>query len=124
MTKRIGKAVKDRTTVEIENRVAKRSSGDKLDSNFWRHKKTRERHMTIEESYVPEPINCPVRVVSATGNSSKFRIDENMGWAGVVSDLKIEKIGGSHLELFEPKFVDEIVQATEIFLSELDDAWL
>ena len=122
LTKRIGKAVKDRTTVEIENRVAKRSSGDKLDSNFWRHKKARERHMTIEESYVPEPINCPVRVVSATGNSSKFRIDENMGWAGVVSDLKIEKIGGSHLELFEPKFVDEIVQATEIFLSELGDA--
>jgi len=120
LTKRFGKAVKDRTTVEIENRVARRASAGNLDSNFWRHKKARERHMAIEESYVPEPINCPVRVVSATGNSAKFKIDENMGWADVASDLRIEHAQGSHLELFEPEYVGQIVQATEKFLQELD----
>jgi len=119
LTKRIGKAVKDRTTVEIEHRVARQASTEKLNSNFWRHKKARERHMTIEESYTPQEISCPVRVVSATGNSSKFRIDENMGWAGVASDLRVKKTTGSHLELFDKQYVDQMVQATETFLKEL-----
>ena len=79
LTKRIGKAIKDRTTVEVEHRVAKLASPTTLASNFWRHKKAREQHMSMEENYVPKTIGCPVRVISATGNSFKFRIDESMG---------------------------------------------
>ena len=120
LTKRIGKAIKDRTTVEVEHRVAKLASSAALDSNFWRHKRAREQHMVMEESYVPEAIGCPVRVVAATGNSSKFRIDESMGWSGVVADLRIETAEGSHLELFEAQYVGRMVQLTEKFLAELD----
>ena len=121
LTKRIGKAIKDRTTVEVEHRVAKLASPAMLASNFWRHKKAREEHMVMEESYVPEAIGCPVRVVSATGNSFKFRIDETMGWSGVAKDLRIESAEGSHLELFETQYVGRLVHLTEKFLEELDD---
>ena len=120
LTKRIGKAIKDRTTVEVEHRVAKLASSAVLDSNFWRHKRAREQHMLLEESYVPEPIGCPVRVIAATGNSSKFRIDESMGWSGVAADLRIESAEGSHLELFEAQYVGRLVHLTEKFLGELD----
>ena len=121
LTKRIGKAIKDRTTVEVEHRVAKLASPAMLASNFWRHKKAREQHMAMEEGYVPGKIGCPVRVVCATGNSFKFRIDETMGWSGVVADLKIETAEGSHLELFEAQYVGRLVQLTEQFLGELDE---
>ena len=76
--------------------------------------------MVMEESYVPEAIGCPVLVVAATGNSSKLRIDESMGWSGVVADLRIETAEGSHLELFEAQYVGRMVQLTEKFLAELD----
>ena len=121
LTKRIGKAIKDRTTVEVEHRVAKIASPAMLASNFWRHKKAREQHMAMEEGYVPEAIGCPVRVVSATGNSFKFRIDETMGWSGVADDLRIESTEGSHLELFETQYVGRLVHLTEKFLGELDE---
>ena len=121
LTKRIGKAIKDRTTVEVEHRVSKIASPAVLDTNFWRHKRAREQHMSLEESYVPKAIDCPVRVVAATGNSSKFRIDENMGWSEVAADLRIENAEGSHLELFETQYVGRLVQLTEKFLGELDN---
>jgi len=121
LTKRISKAIKDRTTVEVEHRVSKLASSTMLESNYWRHKKAREHHMSLEEHYTPEKVACPVRVVSATGNSSKFRIDENMGWAGVAADLRIENTDGSHLELFEEAYVDQIVRVTEKFLGELGE---
>ena len=92
-----------------------------LASNYWRHKKAREHHMSLEEHYTPEKVACSVRVVSATGNSSKFRIDENMGWSGVAADLRIENTDGSHLELFEEAYVDQIVRVTEKFLGELGE---
>ena len=120
LTKRIGKAIKDRTTVEVEHRVAKLASPTMLASNFWRHKKAREHHMAMEESYVPEAISCPVRVIAATGNSSKFRIDESMGWSEVAPDLRVENTEGSHLELFEMQYVGQLVHLTEKFLDELN----
>ena len=55
LTKRIGKAIKDRTTVEVEHRVAKLASSTMLASNFWRHKKAREHHMACLLYTSPSP---------------------------------------------------------------------
>ena len=120
LTSRLGRAVKDRTAFEVEHRVAKLTSAAGIDSTFWRHKKAREIHMTIEESYVPQEVRCPVGVVVATGNSSKFRVDDKMGWGDLVSDLRVEEIEGSHLQLFDEPFVEGIVKATEVFLNEFE----
>ena len=76
--------------------------------------------MTMEESYVPQAVRCPVGVVVAKGNSSKFRVDDKMGWGDLVSDLRIQEVQGSHLQLFEEPFVEGIVKATEIFLNEFE----
>ena len=115
LTTRLGRAVKDRTAFEVENRVARLKTNVGVDSTFWRHKKARESHMTMEESYVPKAVSCPVGVVVAKGNSSKFRIDDNMGWGDLVGDLRIQEVQGSHLELFEDPFVEGIIKATETF---------
>jgi amino acid adenylation domain-containing protein len=120
LAKRISRSVKDRASFEFENRLAKTISVDRLDNTFWRHKKAREQHMAIEERYAPEPVGFPARIVFATGNSSKLRVEEDMGWAGVASDLQVQRIEGSHLEIFDKEYVGEIVQATETFLLELE----
>ena len=44
-----------------------------------------------------------------------------MGWSGVAADLRIENTDGSHLELFEEAYVDQIVRVTEKFLGELGE---
>ena len=117
LTKRTLKAVRDRAKTEIENRIA-RGKSEESGSAFWRHRKTRERHMQIEESYVPQRLQGPLRVVSATGNGSKFRVDEHMGWRVVSDDLKVREVPGVHLELFNDDYVSGILESTEFFLKE------
>ena len=117
LTKRTLKAVRDRAKTEIENRIA-RGKSEEIGSAFWRHRKARERHMLIEESYLPQRLQGPLRIVSAIGNGSKFRVDEHMGW-GVVSDnLKIREVPGTHLELFNEEYVKGLLESTEFFLKE------
>ena len=117
LTKRTLKAVRDRAKTEIENRIA-RGKSEESGSAFWRHRKTRERHMQIEESYVPQRLQGPLRVVSATGNGSKFRVDEHMGWRVVSDNLKVREVPGVHLELFNEEYVGGMLESTEFFLEE------
>ena len=117
LTKRTLKAVRDRAKTEIENRIA-RGKSEEIGSAFWRHRKTLERHMLIEESYVPQKLQGPLRVVSAKGNGSKFRVDEHMGWTVVSDDLKVREVPGLHLELFNDEFVNGMLESTEFFLEE------
>ena len=119
LTKRIGQAVQDRATVELENRLAKRMSNDDVAGGFWRHKKCREHHMAVEEHYKPQTFGMPLSLVVATGNSSKFRTDETLGWSGVAANLNRIEVPGSHLELFDDPHVDNMVAATEEFLQKL-----
>ena len=117
LTKRTLEAVRDRAKTEIENRIA-RGKSDETGSAFWRHTKARERHMLIEESYVPQKLQGPLRLVSATGNGSKFRVDEQMGWGFVSDNLKVWEVPGVHLELFNAEFVSGMLESTEFFLEE------
>lgn len=118
LTKRTFQAVRDRATLEIENRVSRMKSED-TESAFWRHKQARERHMIIEKSYVPGNLQGPLRLIAATGNGSKFRADESLGWAVVSNDWKVLEVPGSHLELFNDDYVKGMLESTEIFLKEL-----
>ena len=61
----------------------------------------------------------PLSLVVATGNSSKFRTDETLGWSGVAANLNRIEVPGSHLELFDDPHVDNMVAATEEFLQKL-----
>ena len=63
-------SVRDRATFEFTNRLSQLKSND-TDSAIWRHLKTRQKHMHIEEFYVPQMVKGPIRIVSATGNGSK-----------------------------------------------------
>ena len=117
LTKRTLEAVRDRAKTEIENRIA-RGKSDETGSAFWRHTKARERHMLIEESYVPQKLQGPLRLVSATGNGSKFRVDKQMGWGFVSDNLKVWEVPGVHLELFNAEFVSGMLESTEFFLEE------
>jgi len=116
LTKRIRQAVTDRATVELENRLAKRKSVDDQAGGFWRHKKCREHHMAVEENYKPQSFSMPLGLVVATGNSSKFKTDETLGWSEVVSDLTCIEVPGSHLELFDGHHVGNMVAATDQLL--------
>lgn len=119
LTKRTFRAVRDRATVEIENRVSRMKSED-TESAFWRHKRARERHMAMEKQYLPGALSGPLRLIAATGNGSKFRSDASLGWAVVSNDWKVLEVPGSHLELFNDDYVKGLVDSTEIFLQELD----
>ena len=114
LTKRATKAIRERTKFELENRVAANKSD--LESQFWRHKKAREGHMAIEERYQPIAISSPLRLVVADGNSSKYKVDEQMGWGDLANDLKTIQVAGSHLELFDQPYVEGMISATEEFL--------
>ena len=114
--KRVTKAIKDRATTEIENRIASRKQDDELESAFWRHKKAREWHMEIEQHYIAAPVQSPIRVVIATGNSSKYKLDDMMGWGDVAADLETQTIPGSHLELFDRPWLEGIINSTEAWL--------
>ncbi len=115
-TKRLGRAVRDRATVKVENRLAQRRSRDDQAGGFWRHKKCREHNMLIEESYRPNRIGTPLRLVVATGNGSKFGTEQTLGWSKVAGDLEFIEVPGSHLELFNAPYVEHMVAATEQFL--------
>lgn len=110
--RRTTKALKDRATREIEHRLAARQKDTEIDSAFWRHKKARKLHMEMEERYVPVSISAPLGVVIAKGNSSKFKLDQYMGWGDVASDISTVHIEGSHLELFDEPWLKGIVDAT------------
>ena len=118
LTKRITESVKDRAKFEIENRVSAMKDDSAIDSMFWRHKKSRERHMKMEESYSPPSIQTALKIVIATGNTGKYKYDEQMGWGDVSSEIETTQIPGSHLELFESKHVQAIAQATNQFLND------
>jgi len=82
------------------------------------HLKTRQKHMYIEEFYVPQMVKGPIRIVSATGNGSKFRKLDDLGWGEVCPDLKVLEVPGKHLELFHEKYIHGILESTETFLEE------
>ena len=116
LTKRATQAIRERTKFEFENRVAATKS--ELDSQYWRHKKARERHMAIEEHYQPTAIEAPLRLVIANGNSSKYKVDKQMGWGDLATDLQTIHVEGSHLELFDQPFVEGMISATDEFLQD------
>ena len=72
--------------------------------------------MAIEENYNPQSFSMPLGLVVATGNSSKFKTDETLGWSEVVSDLTCIEVPGSHLELFDGHHVGNMVAATDQLL--------
>ena len=113
LTKRIGQAVQDRATVELENRLSNRLANDSETGGFWRHKKCREHHMAVEEAYKPKKISAPLSIVIAKDNSSKFKTDESLGWSSLASKLIRFEVPGSHLELFEDPYLANMVTATE-----------
>ena len=59
-----------------------------------------------------------IRIVSATGNGSKFRKLDDLGWGEVCHDLKVLEVPGKHLELFHEKYIHGILESTETFLEE------
>jgi len=118
LSRRLGQAVQDRAAVELENRLAKRIASEDEAGGFWRHKKCREHHMTVEQAYEPQPFSMPMGLVVATGNSSKYKTDETQGWSEIASDLSIIEVPGSHLELFDNLYVGNLVSATEQLLKQ------
>ena len=116
LSRRLSESIHDRAKFEIENRVATARTPKNVGGTFWRHKLVRGKHMAIEEVYTPEAASIPLRLVIADGNSSKFCVDETMGWGDLVTDLETAHVDGSHLELFEDPWLDGIVAATEKFI--------
>ena len=74
--------------------------------------------MAVEEIYKPQSFAMPLSLVVATDNSSKFRTDETLGWSGVAANLRRIEVPGSHLELFDDPYADNMVSATEEFLQQ------
>jgi len=116
LTKRVGQAVKDRATFEIENRLSTVKAQNGEADGFWRHKSARERHMAIEQDYEPQSLSIRLQLVVATGNSSKFRTDDTLGWDGLPAEIDKVEVAGSHLELFDDQYVEALVEATNTFL--------
>jgi len=94
-------SVRDRATFEFTNRLSQLKSDD-TDSAIWRHLKTRQKHMYIEEFYVPQMVKGP----------------DDLGWGEVCPDLKVLEVPGKHLELFHEKYIHGILESTETFLEE------
>ena len=106
-----------RLVLEFEKLV---SSAPKVSSvGHWRHTQCREQHTPLEDCYRPEPYMGQISILITDFQYDKFTYAENLGWNDQGQLLRAVTVHGPHLELFNPPYLETVLEATRSFVRSL-----
>ena len=86
------------------------------------HVKARNLHEEQLKTYSPTALDIPVALIETIDPGDKYDFGEMLGWKGIFrDDVRISKITGNHLEIFQEPHLDALTEATDRFLRDLDE---
>jgi amino acid adenylation domain-containing protein len=109
-----------RVKLEVENRLAANTEAG--ERGYLRHVQSRQAHDLLYDAYVPGRYDGPTHLfIAEAGGGDKFAYQENLGWdPGLIPDLSVSEVPGSHLEIFREPFLDELLRSARAALSDED----
>lgn len=86
------------------------------------HVKARDLHEEQLRTYIPTALDISVALIRTIDPGDKYDFGEMLGWKGIFrEDVRISRVTGNHLEIFQAQHLNALTEATDRFLRELDE---
>jgi len=99
------------TNLRVKGEVAKARRSEPAEAHSeLRRIQLREAHHRAMKAYVPRPYPGALTLFRAAAVNDKFECPADYGWSGLVDELRIVDVAGTHLTIFDSQHVGELAR--------------